>query len=153
LFGKLYARTNISKSTEPRCAADWHHPGIPSPQVLPERVQPLLVRSAVANEGGANLQVHAQRAGRRGRRHLVRKKTDAGKTQPPGVKRSSERMMGSHRAEGCDALAVFLPRAVQDVFQFPDLVSAVDVACQVVQLHRQPVPAPRDIKWVLPYRC
>src|SRR5690606_33689490 len=152
LAGEFDAGADITECAKPRRAADWHHPRISSPQVLSERVQPLLVRPAVANERSADLQVHAQRAGRRWRRHLVRKKTDAGKAESSRVERSSQRMMRSDGAEGRNALAVFLPRPVKDVLEFADLVSAVDVPCQVVQLDGQPVPVPGDVQRVLAYR-
>jgi hypothetical protein len=54
------------------------------------------------------------------------------------VERGSKRVMGSNSTEGCDAFAVLLSRAMQDVFEFPHLVAAVQISGQVIQLDREP---------------
>ena len=82
------------------------------------------------------LLMKSQHAAESWAQRLVHQKAGALETDDTRIQRCRQRMIGAHRAKGCDALRPSIKRATQQVFELANLVAAVAGAGQVIVLDR-----------------
>ena len=121
--------------TDPACSAQRDDPHSAVLQ-MPAKQRNLVDAAAPANDFGAQLPVHVERAGYVWRGFLMGKKTRALEVQRGRVDRRCQRMVRAGRAESCNATGTPFSGSPQQVLELANLVAAVHCICKLIMFER-----------------